>query len=396
MTPVRAVAFARFNSSFLRFSCLVNSLRPDARSPRFVALLAALVIVAVALSGCSNSQSGSERAVRDVSESDAGTDTPPADATPADPAPIDPMSSHVNDDPIGKSVSPAILPTSSARALYDSACGNQLSVTSPGPLAPDLTSVSGLAASARHENILWAVEDSFEPSELVALNLDGTTHHKVTIHAGLIANIDWEDIATWTTPDGIPMVYIADTGDNLLIRDTLRLLVLSEPDLDMTQATADIVHLRFPDDHRANVEAIIVDDDGLWLFDKPHERDTTTVTTVWHSTHDALATGDVTLESVFELPTGTDAVTAADRSASGDLVVIRTLGAVHIYPAQQSNTGSNTNLLDVLTSNACQAPPPPEKQGESIAISRDGTSIFTVSEDESGGVVDLHQISVHT
>lgn len=368
----------------------MNSLRPDARSPRFVALIAALIAVTVTLSGCTSSESANDQTVHDppAIEDQTLTDTQVND-TPPDETPA-----HDAGDPKNNPPARSIVPATPAAALYNLACDDGLTATSPGPLAPDLTSVSGLAASARHENILWAVEDSFEPSELVALNLDGTTHHKVTIQAGLIANIDWEDVATWTTPEGTPMVYIADTGDNLLIRDSLRLLILPEPDLETTQIRADIVQLRFPGDHRANVEAIIVDDDGLWLFDKPHQRDATTVTTVWQSDHDALATGDVTLKSVYELPTGTDAVTAADRSATGDLVVIRTLGAVHIYRAN-SGSDTNLNLLDVLASEACQAPPPPEMQGESAAISRDGTSIFTVSEDESGGVVDLHQISVH-
>jgi hypothetical protein len=60
-----------------------------------------------------------------------------------------------------------------AAALLAAACDGELAVGPVATLPDDLTSISGLAASRRSDDVVWAIEDSFEPAQLVALGTDG-------------------------------------------------------------------------------------------------------------------------------------------------------------------------------------------------------------------------------
>jgi len=119
-----------------------------------------------------------------------------------------------------------------------------------------IAEVSGVAASRRHDNVLWAVNDSDHPASLEALDHDGEHLHGVDILGA--TNIDWEDVATFVR-NGKPMVLIADSGDNGGLRPHLSFYLVAEPDLDARTATIirryDVKFADGPHD----VEAVFVD-----------------------------------------------------------------------------------------------------------------------------------------
>ena len=89
-----------------------------------------------------------------------------------------------------------------------------------------LDEVSGLAASRRHDDVLWAINDGGNGAYLHAIGTRG--QHPATIAVDGIANTDWEDLAAFQA-DGRHYLLVADTGDNGGLRHTLQLHVIEEP-----------------------------------------------------------------------------------------------------------------------------------------------------------------------
>jgi hypothetical protein len=74
-----------------------------------------------------------------------------------------------------------------------------------------LPELSGLAGSHLRSGVQWALSDSGNPPELVAIDAD-LKRLEVTRVGGAI-NHDWEDLASFEQ-DGRGWLLIADTGDN--------------------------------------------------------------------------------------------------------------------------------------------------------------------------------------
>jgi hypothetical protein len=129
--------------------------------------------------------------------------------------------------------------------------------------AEALNECSGLAASRRFADLVWACNDSGSEPLLYGLGLDGRLRRRVRI-AGAMA-LDWEDLAAWTASDGSGCVLYADSGDNLAVRPALVLGAISEsalaeadPAAEESVAPAWQCLLRL-DEGAADIEAVAVD-----------------------------------------------------------------------------------------------------------------------------------------
>lgn len=108
--------------------------------------------------------------------------------------------------------------------------GSQFIAVEGGHLqVAELVEASGLAASRRDPDLLWAVNDSGNRPVLYALAADGRELGRVTL-AG-VDNGDWEDLAAFTWR-GEPWLLVADVGDNRGQRSQVVLHVLREPQAD--------------------------------------------------------------------------------------------------------------------------------------------------------------------
>ena len=270
-----------------------------------------------------------------------------------------------------------------AMELFEAACDDRVEVSIAGAAPEELSSISGLAASRRHPGVVWAIEDSFEPADLVALDPDGTTRGRIRVAAGALANLDWEDLAVAPSADGTSQVHIADIGDNLGIRREVRILTFDEPALDATGVEADDLRLTY-ESGRPNAEALAVIDQVVWVIDKT----TDGPATIWRGEPDPTDGERGVLRPAGAVDLGGEAVTAIDVSPDATVVALRTLDAVRLYPL-----GEDGDLVAALAGGDCATPPPPERQGESVAFVDDGAALVTVSEDESGGRVELHRLA---
>lgn len=124
-------------------------------------------------------------------------------------------------------------------------------------LDPALVETSGLAASGRHEDVLWLLNDGGNAPRLYAVSVRGSRIATLTV-AG-VANTDWEDLAAFEL-DGKRYLMIADTGDNGGLRRTLQLHVIEEPSKleDAVIEPAWSIAFRWPDGAR-DCEAVAVD-----------------------------------------------------------------------------------------------------------------------------------------
>jgi hypothetical protein len=127
---------------------------------------------------------------------------------------------------------------------------------------PALDESSGLAASPTQPGVFWTVEDSDGGPFLHALGTDGAALGRWLV-AGA-ENRDWEDLAAGFAPDGTPVLWIADTGDNAGTRTDAALYRVPEPPVDPAAPAAgwptlpaERFPLAFPDGPR-DVETLLV------------------------------------------------------------------------------------------------------------------------------------------
>lgn len=120
-----------------------------------------------------------------------------------------------------------------------------------------LDEISGLAASHRHDDVLWAINDGGNRPRLYAISRRGRLLARFDTQG--IRNIDWEDLASFTLR-GRHYLLVADTGDNAGRRRDMLLHVFEEPAHLKNGALrpAWSIRARWPDGPR-DCEAVAVD-----------------------------------------------------------------------------------------------------------------------------------------
>jgi hypothetical protein len=151
-----------------------------------------------------------------------------------------------------------------------------------GVLPDALAETSGLAVSRTQAGVLWTHNDSGDGPNLYAIDESGGVLAIVPV-SGAMAR-DWEDIALGPCPAALPpasleegkadatatargdCLYLADTGDNQRVRQTLTVYVVREPHVARGVVTARTVPAgsftyRYPDAPEDG-EALAVTPDG--------------------------------------------------------------------------------------------------------------------------------------
>lgn len=134
-----------------------------------------------------------------------------------------------------------------------------------GTLAhPRLAEASGAAVSSQRPGVLWTINDSGNPPDVLLIDTTGAL--LATLPLTGVTNTDWEEIALGPCPAG-RCLYVADTGDNLERRDAVSLVRLAEPVLDarfvgdVPARAAETLTFRYPDGAH-DVEAMAVNGQG--------------------------------------------------------------------------------------------------------------------------------------
>jgi hypothetical protein len=240
---------------------------------------------------------------------------------------------------------------------------------------PSLNEASGLAASRNQLGVFWSHNDSGDFARLYALNLDGTALGTWTLPVGI--PYDCESLAIGPAPDAPgDHIFLADIGNNGLVREKLMVYRISEPALaeagqqNLPVLRVDSFEVYFPAGIAEDVEAFAVDPvDGSFLFFTKRY----SPLSFFLFAPAPIPGKRVNLIEVGTLPIRM--VTGADISVHGEMLVLRTYEEVLIF-----KRGDGESWPEALSRPACPAPLAWEHQGEAIAFLPDGSGYVTVSE----------------
>lgn len=131
---------------------------------------------------------------------------------------------------------------------------------------PRMAETSGAAVSQRHPGIVWTIDDSGNPPNLIASDTLGRFRASISLDGA--TNTDWEEVALGPCRQ-TNCVYIADTGDNDEVRPEVQLYRLNEPTVDplslvpvqSSTQTFEKLRFRYPDGPH-DVEAMAVTGNG--------------------------------------------------------------------------------------------------------------------------------------
>jgi hypothetical protein len=235
---------------------------------------------------------------------------------------------------------------------------------------PGANELSGLVRSRSQPGLLWSHDDSGAGPVLFGLRADGRVAARPTV-TGAQA-VDWEDIATGPAPDGRPLLYVGDIGDNAARRPSVDVYRVAEPRVGAAAtAPAARLRLRYPDGAH-DAEALLVD---------PLRGDLVIVTKALGSARAYRASARLPAGSQTTLGRGPavslSLVTAGDVSADGRIVVLRGYDRLAVWVRR-----GREPLTTTLRRTPCLSPTSlaAEGQGEAIALDRRGASFATVAE----------------
>lgn len=269
--------------------------------------------------------------------------------------------------------------------LHAAACAGTLELASvSAPVSdPGLVEVSGVAVDG--DGVAWVVNDSGDTARVFGLRPTAEGGIAVqTVEVAGAENVDWEDLALGTGPEG-PVLWLADTGDNAGVRPGVWLYRIPVPAPGVASVAAEAVPIAYPDGPH-DVEAAVAEPDGsvLLLTKEPGRSRIYRVPGVGAGGPPPGPPGappvPVVAEAVGEFPVGdgtSSVLTAADLSADGTTVVLRTYGSVFVVAVPEDRTVPEA-LAD--PDQRCRAVPPMELQGEAVGLLPDAGGYVTVGE----------------
>lgn len=218
---------------------------------------------------------------------------------------------------------------------------------------PHVPEASGLAASRRHPDVFWTLNDSEDPS-LYAIDTNGDLRAHIRV-AG-VSTGDWEDISTGPCGSAT-CLYIADIGDNSGNRPFIRVVRFQEPRLrDHAVEEPAVFEGKYPDGPHDAEAAFVLPDGQMYIVTK----DKFSVVYRFPLEPGKMAT----LERTAMLPLNN--VTDADASADGKRISVRTKQDVVFYRTSELLKG------DVEHGTAVPTGELGEPQGEGVAFGSNG------------------------
>jgi hypothetical protein len=233
-----------------------------------------------------------------------------------------------------------------------------------------LEEASGLVASAAHPGYFWTHNDSGNGAELFLI--DSTAQIVATMPLAHVHNRDWEDITLGPGPEpDKTYLYVGDIGDNNAQYPYKIIYRLEEPTQIENKVIEkfDTLYIQLPDGTRDS-EALMIDPITSHMFIISKREDSVRLyqfANTWKS-------GDtLTAELKIKMPFFN--TVAADIAVDGSEVILKNYDHVYYWKRNGSEF-----IPDLLLQTPIELKYKPEKQGESIAWSRDGSGYYTLSE----------------
>jgi hypothetical protein len=198
---------------------------------------------------------------------------------------------------------------------------------------------SGIIKSRKLQNVYWTHNDSGDLARIFAITRNGRIikspgslmYRGITLKGA--ENVDWEDIAV----DGKGNIYIADTGDNVHLRESLYVYVIKEPEPNREQSIISLkkVPFYYPEGgkgdkrtKRLDAEALFWARGNLYLLTKQKK------TKLYRfDSMDLEKKNPLTLVDEFDVGA---AVTGADASEDGGMIAVLTYESVWLFEISES------------------------------------------------------------
>ncbi len=234
---------------------------------------------------------------------------------------------------------------------------------------------SGLAASRRASGVFYTHNDSGDSARFFRFNKSGQV--TATFELEGVKAIDWEDMEA-AVVDGVPYLYLADTGDNGRVRKSVTVHRVVEPELSAKSSKITKVEsftFTYPKEKK-DCEAVFVNpkDGSIWLITKAWDQKSSVFVArsprAGRTQELTLVVDDLKIDTGLF---GGKMVTAASASAAGDKIVVKTyFGGYEYRPTGEFHTWVNSNPTPVQF--------PLETQGEAVCYSKDGSMILSSTE----------------
>ena len=255
-----------------------------------------------------------------------------------------------------------------------------------------VTEASGVAISSANPGFMWIVNDSGNTPDIYLAGTDGTDRGKVTL-AGT-RNIDWEDLASFTL-DGQNYLLVADTGDNNSKRESCTLHILREPalpaggqNLSGTVLPAWQIQFHYEGGPR-DCESVAVDTKAgsIILISKRTDPPEVYQLPLRPTGKSGLLTARKIGPTEVKCPLGSlipfhNQPTGLDITADNTLAAVLTYYGVFLFPRKPEE-----RWADAFAKPPTALAPHLLGQAESVAFSKDGRSIYVLSEGRGSPVV---------
>jgi hypothetical protein len=255
----------------------------------------------------------------------------------------------------------------------------------------EITESSGLVVSQCQENVLWTHNDSGDGPYVFAMDQSAT--HLGTWKVTNARNLDWEDIATYKDAAGKCFIYVGEIGnskDGERLEHTIYRFpepTVNEADSNTSRdspiATEPATELRFSyPDRRRNAETLLVEPKTGALYIVTKEQSEPSAIYKLNPEFGvqkqiAVKIGEVTVPAV---PFGL--ITGGSISNDGKRLVLCDYFAAYEFTIPSDSFDETWKQRPTVIDLGKR------KQGEAIAYSNDGNSIFATSEGKSSPIIE--------
>jgi hypothetical protein len=249
----------------------------------------------------------------------------------------------------------------------------------------DLDECSGLVASAVHQGVFYAHNDSGDRPRFFAVDGSGALRGELEV-VGATA-VDWEDVARGPCGEGGgSCLFLGDIGDNDRARRSYAIYRVNEPEsLDGSRRaiTAGVLSFSYPEGSQ-DAETLLVHPvtGAITVVTKVKEGRSRVFEISWPAAGEPAA---VVPAGEIAPPTGSPRFTGGDVHPEGLGVLLRTSSDVLFYPMEQGQT-----VATALSGAPCVLPSADEEQGEAIAWLPGGWDYVTISE---GSGAKIHRFA---
>lgn len=262
--------------------------------------------------------------------------------------------------------------------------------------SPAITEASGLATSLSSEDFLWIINDSGGEPIIYLCNTDGTPRGMVKVKG--IKNRDWEDLSSFSYA-GVNYLLIGEIGDNAAKHNSVFLYIVREPALPSEgQAISGKIPVEWEieftfEGGSRDCESVAVDAEGekIILVSKrtrpPEVYELPLRPKKKRSVAQRIGTTR-TIAPALNFISYQNQPTGLDISSDGAAATIVTYYGVFLFPKAKGKKWSDAFAAQPLRIGSHKL-----AQAESVAFSKDGKSIYCVSEGKNSPIAVFRSAS---